>query len=200
MITRRDFIVTTAATASSPLALQATEQQQVCTPLKAMPRVRTLSAKPTGDGRLILFSDGPETPQKLIRPGALERAFGLGTDLELRQPDHWLMIDKGWFSVADLYEPTDFEDPAFRIWHTNYRPETEAHDLLYDLFRDQIAGPFVVRVPDLGLELGEHPSTPRYATAKLDGDWCLHRLAEEVAARTAWLVVDGSIASGEFER
>ena len=200
MITRRDFIVTTAATASSPLALQAAEEQHICLPLRALPRVRTLSAKPTGEGRLLLFSDGPETPPKLIRSEALERAFGPGTDLVLQQPDHWRMIDEGWFAEEDLYEPAEFEDPAFRIWHANYRPETEAHDLLYDLFRDQIAGPFVVHVPDLGLELGEHPSTPRYATAKLDGDWCLHRLAEEVAARTAWLVVDGSIASGEFER
>jgi hypothetical protein len=200
MITRRDFIVRTAATASSPLALQAAEQQQVCLPLRALPRVRTLSARPTGDGRLLLFSDGPETPRKLVRSGALERVFGPGTDLILKQPDHWLMIDKGWFSGVDLYEPTDFEDPAFRIWHANYRPETEAHVLLYDLFQDQIAGPFGVRVPNLGLELGEHPSTPRYATAKLDGDWCLPRLVEEVAARTTWLVVDGSIASGEFER
>ena len=110
------------------------------------------------------------------------------------------MIDEGWFAEGDLYEPAVFEDPAFRIWHANYRPETEAHDLLYDLFQDQITGPFGARLPDLGLELGEHPSTPRYATAKLDGDWCLTRLTDEVAARTVWLVVDGGIASGEFER
>ena len=194
MITRRNFIVTSAAAASSPVALQAAEEQHARLPLKAMPKVRTLSAKPTRDGRLLLFSDGPETPQKLIRSEALERAFGPGTNLVLLQPDHWRMIDEGWFAGEDLYDPTEFEDPAFRIWHANYRPETEAHDLLYNLFHEQMDGPLGSRLPDLGLELGEHPCTPRYATAKLDGDWCLSRLAEEIAARTTWLVVDGSIA------
>lgn len=135
MITRRDFIVTSAATASSPLAVQAANERDVRLPLKAQPRVRTLFTKSTGDGRLLLFSDGPESPSKLIKPEALERTFGPGTDLVLQQPDHWRMIEEGWFADEDLYEPTEFEDPAFRIWHANYRPETEAHDLLYDLFR-----------------------------------------------------------------
>lgn len=200
MITRRDFIVTTAATASSPLAVHAANERDVRLPLMAQPRVRTLFTKPTGDGRLLLFSDGPETPSKLIRPEALDRAFGLGTDLVLQQPDHWRMIEEGWFAEEDLYEPNEFEDPAFRIWHANYRPETEAHDLLYELFRDQISGPFGARITDLGLELAEHPSTPRYATAKLDGDWCLPHLKAEVAERTRWLVIDNGTASGEVTR
>ena len=200
MITRRDFIVTTAATASSPLAVNAAEEPKVRLPLKAQPRIRALFTKPTGDGRLLLFSDGPVSPSKLIKPEALERAFGPGTDLVLQQRDHWRMIEEGWFAEEDLYEPTEFEDPAFRIWHANYRPETEAHDLLYDLFRDQINGPFGARIPDVGLELGEHPSTPRYATAKLDDDWCLPRLRAEVAERTSWLVIDDGNAFGEVER
>ena len=190
MITRRDFIVTTAATASSPLALNAAAETDVRLPLKAQPRVRTLFTKPTADGRLLFFSDGPETPSKLIKSEALERTFGPGTDLVLQQPDHWRMIEEGWFAEEDLYEPTEFEDPAFRIWHSNYRPETEAHDLLHDLFRDQITGPFGACIPELGLELGEHPSTPRYATATLDGDWCLSHLRAQVAARTNWLTID----------
>lgn len=93
MISRRDFIVTTAATASSPLAVHAAEKTDARLPPIAQPRVRTLFTKPTGDGRLLLFSDGPETPSKLIRPEALERAFGSGTDLVLQQPDHWRMIE-----------------------------------------------------------------------------------------------------------
>ncbi|PVZ48382.1 hypothetical protein [Thalassobacter stenotrophicus] len=200
MFTRRDFIATSAATASSPLAGHAANERDVRLPLKAQPRVRTLFTKPTGDGRLLLFSDGPKSPSKLIKPEALERAFGPGTDLVLQQPDHWRMVEAGWFAEEDLYEPTDFEDPTFLIWHANYRPETEAHDLLCDLFRDHVTGPFGAGLPDLRLELGEHPSTPRYATATLDGDWCLPRLMDEVAARTAWLVDDGVIASGELER
>lgn len=200
MITRRDLIVTSAAAASSPLAVHAANERDVRLPLKAQPRVRTLFTKPTGDGRLLLFSDGPESPSKLIKPEALERTFGPGTDLVLQQPDHWRMIEEGWFADEDLYEPTEFEDPAFLIWHANYRPETEAHDLLYDLFRNQITGPFGARIADLGLELGEHPSTPRYATAKLDGDWCLPHLRAEVAERTSWVVIDVGNASAEMDR
>ena len=109
------------------------------------------------------------------------------------------MIDEGWFSEEDLYEPTDFEDPAFLIWHPNYSPQTKAHDLLYDLFRDRITGPFGARVPEFGLELAEHPATPRYATAKLDSDWCLQRLMAQVAERTSWLVFDTDNAFGEAE-
>ena len=134
MITRRNFITTTAVTASNPLALHAAGKEDVRVPLKALPRIRTLYSKPTDDGRLLLFCDGPKAPQQLIRQAALERAFGPGSDFLLGQPDHWRMIDEGWFAGEDLYEPSDFEDPAFRIWHANYKPETEAHDLLFDLF------------------------------------------------------------------
>ncbi|MEW9921829.1 hypothetical protein AB2B41_19655 [Marimonas sp. MJW-29] len=194
MITRRKFIVTTAATASSPFAAEASAEQSECLPLKALPRVRTVFAKRADEGRLVLFSDGPETPQKLIRSDVLERAFGPGTDLLLQQRDHWRMIDEGWFAEDELFEPTCIEDPAFQTWHANYRPETEAHDFLYDLFRDEIAGPFGARIPDLGLELGEHPTTPRYATAKLDGEWCIPLITSAVAARTTWLAIDTNIA------
>lgn len=194
MITRRDFIAASAATASRPLALSAAEHKDTRLPLKAEPRVRTILSKSAGDGRLLLFSDGPETPPKLIRPEALERAFGTGTERVLYQPDHWRMIEEGWFKEEDLYDPTDLKDPAFCIWHANYRPETEAHDLLYDLFQDDITGPFGAHIAKYGLELGEHPCTPRYATAKLDGAWCLPALATEVAARTRWLTIDTDIS------
>lgn len=191
MITRRNFIAASAATASGPLAGAAAEQDRRL-PLKAEPRVRTLLARPAEDGRLRLISDGPEAPPKLIRPEALERAFGTGTSLVLYQPDHWRMIDEGWFIDDDLYEPSDVKDTAFYIWQANYRPETEAHDLLYDLFENDITGPFGIRIAKYGLELGEHPCTPRYATAKLDGAECLPDLAAEVARRTRWLIIEAS--------
>lgn len=189
MITRRNFIVASAATASSSLAEGAIAEQRSL-PLRARAKVRTVHAKQVHDGRLVLFSDGPEAPQKLIKQVALERAFGRGITQILLQPDHWRMIEEGWFSGEDLYQPADFDDPAFRIWQANYKPETEAHDLLYDLLGDRMANPFSGRIPELGLELGEHPSTPRYATAKLEGEWCLPRLRDEVAARTSWLVIE----------
>ncbi|MGX0975090.1 hypothetical protein ACSSVY_000788 [Roseovarius sp. MBR-51] len=188
MITRRNFIAASAATASAPLALGAAEEDRRL-PLKAEPRVRTILAKSAENGRLLLISDGPEAPAKLIRPEALERVFGTGTELVLHQPDHWRMIEEGWFKEEDLYEPSDGEDAAFDIWQANYRPEIEAHDLLYNLFEDDITGPFGARIEQCGLVLGEHPTTPRYATAKLDGAWCLNALAAEVAKRTSWVVI-----------
>lgn len=190
MITRRDFIITTAATASSPLALRAAISQPLKIPLKALPKVRSLKLQSARDGRLLFLSDGPKIPPSLIRPEALEREFGPGTDLVLNQPDHWRMIEEGWFAQEDLYEPTDPYDPAFLVWHANYRPETEAHDLLYDHFSDRIDGPIGAYNSELGLELAEHPSTPRYATAKLDSEYCLPRFEAELAARTSWLVID----------
>jgi hypothetical protein len=197
MITRRRFITSTAATASSSLAVPTSADAQARQPLRAEPIVRTLHWKSADDGRLILFSDGTPTPRKLIRQETLESRFGTGTHLVLQQPDHWRMIKEGWFAESDLYKPTDFEDPAFQIWHANYRPETEAHDLLYFLLEDKITGPFSTHIPELGLELSEHPSTPRYATAKLDGDWCLAQAAAEVASRSQWLVIDHGVARGE---
>jgi hypothetical protein len=195
MITRRNFIITSAATASSPLAQEANAEQKNSLPLKALPKARVLHTKPSRGGRLLLVSDGPEAPQPLIKTEVLERAFGKGINLNLTQPDHWRMIEEGWFSGEELYQPEDPYDPTLMIWQANYRPETEAHDLLYDLFRDLVTSPFGVRIPELGLELAEHPSTPRYATAKLDGDWCLANLTAEVAERTSWLVIDECTAS-----
>lgn len=151
MITRRDFMITTAATSSSPLELQAGVDQNGRIPLKAQPKARSLMAKLINDGQLLLFSDGPVAPPKLIKPATLEQAFGPGTDVILTQPDHWRMIEEGWFAEGDLYEPTDPDDPAFAVWQANYRPETEAHDLLYEIFRDRITGPFGTNIPELGL-------------------------------------------------
>lgn len=116
--------------------------------------------------------------------------FGPGTHLVLQQPDHWRMIEEVWFSEEDLYHPTDIDDPAYRTWHANYKPEAEAHDLLCDLLQDRITGVFRGRIPELGLKLSEHPSTRRLALAKLDHEECLPRLAEAVASRTTWVVID----------
>ena len=199
MITRRDFIAATAATISNPLSSNAAGAHRIRSPLKAVPRVRTLFSKPAINGRLLLLTDGPQEPPKLIRPKALERMFGAGTSNMLQQPDHWRMIEEGWFSGDDLFEPAVEKDHAFYTWHANYRPETEAHDLLYDIFRDQIDSPFGLRLPSLGLELAEHPSTPRYATAKLDGEWCLPNLMAAVCERTKWIKIGCSQTTGEIE-
>jgi hypothetical protein len=187
MITRRRFI---AATATSPLALPKQASASPQQPLKAEPRVRTLHWRETEDRRIILFSDGSPEPSKLIKDEVLDRMFGSDTHLVLQQPDHWRMIEEGWFNEEDLYQPTDIDDPAYRTWHANYKPEVEAHDLLYDLFQDRISGPFGAIIPELGLVLAEHPTTPRLALAKLNNEWCLPSFVEEVTRLTRWLNVD----------
>lgn len=187
MITRRRFI---AATATSPLAVPDPTSASPQQPLKAVPMVRTLHWRETDDGRLILFSDGSPEPRKLIKEEALDRMFGSGTHLVLQQPDHWRMIEEGWFGGEDLYQPMDLDDPAYQVWHANYKPEVEAHDLLYDLFQDRITGPFGASIPELGLELAEHPSTPRLALAKLNHEGCLPLLEEAITMRTSWLSIN----------
>ena len=187
MITRRRFI---AATATSPLAVPDPTSASPRQPLKAVPKVRTLHCREADDGRLILFSDGSPEPRKLIKEEALDRMFGSGTHLVLQQPDHWRMIEEGWFGDEDLYQPMDLDDPAYQVWHANYKPEVEAHDLLYDLFQDRITGPFGASIPELGLELAEHPSTPRLALAKLNHEGCLPLLEEAITMRTSWLSIN----------
>lgn len=198
MLTRRNFMTTSAATVPAALADPSSANMRPRLPLRAEPRVRILSARPSEDGRLMLLADGPQRPQKLIRAEALEREFGPGTDLVLRQPDHWRMIEEGWFEGDDVYQPADSSDDAWLIWQSYYRPEVEAHDLLYDVFHDRISGPFGARIPELALELGEHPCTPRYATAKVIDEAFLPRLKQELFSRTRWLTVDECLlAEGE---
>ena len=187
MITRRRFI---AATATSPLAVPKPTSASTDQPMKAVPKVRTLRWREASDGRLILFSDGSPEPRKLIKDEALERRYGHGTHHVLQQPDHWRMIEEGLFSGEDLYQPNDIDDPACLIWHANYKPEVEAHDLLYDLFQDRISGPFGAIIPELGLALAEHPSTPRLALAKLNHEGCLPLLEEAITMRTSWLSIN----------
>ncbi|MDU8943495.1 hypothetical protein [Ovoidimarina sediminis] len=107
MITRRRFM---AATATGPFALPKTASTAPRQPLKAEPRVRTLHWREAEDGRLVLFSDGSPEPRKLIKEEALDRMFGSGTHLVLQQPDHWRMIEEGWFVEEDLYQPQGIDE------------------------------------------------------------------------------------------
>ncbi|WP_050929997.1 hypothetical protein [Aestuariivita boseongensis] len=110
------------------------------------------------------------------------------------------MIEEGWFSGDDVYEPTDPDDPALFIWQTHYRPEIEAYDLLREVFRDRVQFPFGAYIPELGFELAEHPFTPRHATAKLNDEVRLPYFAAEVARRTSSIVIVPSLAHGEIMR
>ena len=155
-------------------------------PLRALPQVRFLTAHRLHDGRLRLMTDGPLKPHPLIKTDALERAFGKGVGEILTQPDHWRMIENGWFVGEDLFQPTNPYSEAWLIWHANYHPETEAHDLLVNMFGGGLL-PRGGRVDGMGIAFAEHPSSPRRATSTLDGDAALERLGAALAERTAWV-------------
>lgn len=186
---RRDFMKAAAASVAGVPATAAPEADQLPDqPLKAEVKVQTLVLEPRTDGKVLIKTDGPDVPQPLIRKEVLDRAFGKGMAVELRQTDHWRMIEEAWFSGDELYVPYDFEDEQYRIWMANYRPECEAHDILFDLFKDRLEG-FMgsFKIAELGLEFGEHPATPRYATVKLKDYGFYELLAEELAASTRWV-------------
>ncbi len=193
-ITLQSAAVTTVAT---PLAgegnalTEASAEVEPRRPLRAEPRRRVIHAKPAPYGGLRLYSDGSPDPLPLIRPEVLEQAFGKGIGQSLRQPDHWRMIDEGWFNGTDLYEPTEIESRDYAVWHANYHPECEAHDLLHDFFGSGLM-PGGGTVKDVGLAFAEHPCTPRYATVTLLDRDRLPALAARVAELTEWIVLQTS--------
>lgn len=189
MLSRRDFMTTAAITTATTTLFEAARAAPARQPLRALPRVRTLYARPHESGGLRLFSDGAPEPRALVREDVLDRAFGRGAARLLQQPDHWRMIDEGWFAGDDLYTPEDPSSMEYWIWQANHHPECEAHDLLCDLFRAGLSVPWG-SVPELGLALGEHPCTPRFATATLHHPAALPRLARQVAEMTTWVIVD----------
>lgn len=194
MTTRRTFIATTAATAALPFAADAGDPAARAHLLPATLRVRRLHAEPVDDYWRQLRTDGPETPQPLVRAEVLDAAFGLGTHHLLTQPDHWRLIAAGMFAGADLYTPDDPADPATEEWEALHHPVTEAHDMLFTLLRDGLTfEPMETFHHGLQLRFNQHPCTPRYVTASIPAHR-LEDLAEEIAARTQWIVLDPDAA------
>ncbi|WP_294613823.1 hypothetical protein [uncultured Roseovarius sp.] len=140
----------------------------------------------------MLVSDGSAVPRPLIRQNAIERIFGSDIYDTLSQPDHWCMIDAGWFDDTDLFMPLPQGDPAYLTWCECYRPEVEAFDILLDIFGERALSPFGLIVPEFDLTLAEHPSTPRFATATVEDASVLPELAKYVASRAEWVTIDPS--------
>jgi len=198
MISRRNFLQTAAVgTMATPLADMAKASDDGVAngerrrPLRAEPKHRIIRARSGSGGGLRLFSDGSQEPRPLIRTELLEAAFGKGVGQSLSQPDHWKMIDEGWFSGDDLLEVTDLASWEYAVWQANYHPECEAHDLLHEFFAAGL-WPGGGTNEDLGLAFAEHPCTPRFATLDL-----LHRdrlpdLAMHVADLTEWISIETS--------
>jgi hypothetical protein len=198
MISRRDFLQTAAVgTMATPLAEMAKASDDGVAngerrrPLRAEPKHRIIRARSGSRGGLRLFSDGPQEPRPLIRTEVLEATFGKGVGQSLSQPDHWRMIDEGWFACDDLFEVTDLASWDYAVWQANYHPECEAHDLLFEFFGAGLWPGGGIN-EDLGLVFAEHPCTPRFATLDLiDGDR-LPDLASRLADVTEWITIETS--------
>lgn len=189
MTTRREFLFSAAA-AMTAIPAVSKAHPVTLVPLEATPRLRKLYVERTPDWDHRLYSDGPKTPQPLIKRAVIERAFGEGTYDTLRQRDHWALIDAGWFSDEELFVPQPVRDPEYNVWQSYYRPLVEAHDLLEDVFFNGQAPWWGVFMREYSLTLAVHPNTPRLATAKIHDIRYLPDLASAVAARTPYLVVD----------
>ncbi|MBS9717554.1 twin-arginine translocation signal domain-containing protein [Pseudohalocynthiibacter aestuariivivens] len=185
---RRDFMKTAAAVTVASSTVQRPALAEPILAINAELKVRVLHLEPHSRGGYTLLSDGALEPRKLILPEVLDKAFGKGSFQALTQPDHWRMIDDGWFTDTDLFDPSETEGNEYDVWHANYKPECEAHDLLFDLFRDRLTGVIGYTIADLGLEFAEHPCTPRLATVRIVDKYKLEALIAAVAARTKWIV------------
>ncbi|WP_431299063.1 hypothetical protein [Tabrizicola sp. BL-A-41-H6] len=180
MLNRRNFL---AASVMASVAATLPAQAFAPAPLRAQPKHRRIFPKREESGSWLLHSDGPYEPRKVIRGEVIEEVFGAGTYNQLSQRDHWEMIEAGWFSGPDLHLPVPLGDPTYDVWKGYYHPVTEAHDLIRNLFAAKYPGglSWVQTLPN-GVTLGEHPSTPRYATARIRSDIGLLRCVLDVAS------------------
>lgn len=153
------------------------------------PLVRHLYLQEQHDGKLLIVSDGSPNPRPLIKPNIIEEIWGPGAYSLLRQPLHWQMIDSGWFSEDDLWYPFNEDCEELDIWNAFYHPVCEAHDIVCRILG--ISSIFIMKSSrsDLGLQVAEHPSTPRYATAKLYNRGYIHKFVSEVHSRTKHVIV-----------
>jgi|GEM_PF-5869050 len=98
------------------------------------------------------------------------------------QPDHWRMIDAGWFGEGDLFEAGELDNVSL-AWFGNYEPFKEAYNLLSDVY----AGKLREKADELGLifQDDEPFSYPRAGAYLLHED-LLPELQADLATRTQW--------------
>ena len=151
---------------------------------------RQLHFEERTDGTLLLKTDAPSTPRKLVKKEVIDGVWGNGAYEFMRQPIHWAMIDAGWFDEDELWYPFDGFTEEYVNWASYYQPACEAHDLMCDTFGVVNFGIMSPKLPDIGLQMAEHPCTPRYATAKLLNKSWIPTFTEAVRARGAHFEID----------
>lgn len=177
---RRDFLAASSAMAAVTAAGPAPAFAP--SPLRALPRHRRIFVQQEDEFSWLFCSDAPAYPPKVVRYDVIERVFGAGTYDTLGQPDHWRMIAEGWFGGEDLHQPVPLGDWTYTIWKSFYHPVVEAHDLLRAAFGWRFG-----IVPSIGgglrngLVFAEHPSTPRYTTARAHSPWAVIGIALDLA-------------------
>lgn len=168
-------------------------------PSKVMMK-RELHLEPSHSGQLIIKTDAPEEPRPLVRPEIIDSIWYKGTYEVMPQSLHWKMIDSGWFDDDDLWFPFGNNDREYEQWFAYFQPACEAHDLLCILFDIENFWFNELKELGLGLDFQLHPSTPRYATAKLEGPQWITSFKLAVETKTHLITVDPVIrpASGTF--
>jgi hypothetical protein len=196
MTTRRTFIIAS-ATCAAAVAATASLARSPLQPLRAEPRPRQLFLQHRKVGRLDeaydIFTDAPSKPRPIIRRAVIDEVFGPDVYDTLEQPDHWRMIDAGWFAGSDLDDLEDPErafDPLVLQWHAWHKPTSEAYWLLLDLF-PEAQFPFGSAYLDAyDLLFGIHPCTPMKAEVSLRNSWRIEEFAAELALRSPELRLD----------
>ncbi len=209
MTTRRDFFKLTATGALTGSTLASPALAGRTKPLRVQQRKRKLFVMfeeepyPTW---LTLYSDAPLRPRPIVKQAVLEAAFGTEACEGIRLPDHWEMIDRGWFGGDDLRPiimeaQACFDDPAYWEWATNYHPLNEASDLIADAFDLFISMMVCTRQKELGLMIMERPCTPRLCKAQIAHIDALAPLMAELAKVAPHLEINPNIrAMGDVDR
>ncbi len=187
---RRQFLISSVALGVGATATPLSSEAAPTLPLQRGLRKRTLYLEPRSNGEFLLYSDGPREPRKLIRSEAIDARFGKGTHHFLLQPDHWAMIDAGWFGDEDLYSIEQGHERELEIWGDYYRAECEAFDLLRTLFDGRVDGFCRTEIPELSLQFAEHPCSPRLATVYLEREHMIGKLVSTVAGLSKWVEID----------
>lgn len=175
MLTRRDPSAADILKAARPPLLPGHR------PLRAEPRSRRILPRPQPGGLWLMETDAPSRPRPVVRPEVIDRVFGAGTHDTLGHPDHWRMIDAGWFTGADLHLPVPPDDEAYLHWRAHHHPAAEAHDILAALFGKRAGRRWRGARLSNGLTLWDDGGCPRHATARVHSDRDLLQVAEEVA-------------------
>lgn len=137
MLSRRDFLLGTAALTLTPLMERILDHHEhleeplLVRPSAPAPRILYMHCDNAGLGFQIV-TDALPYPRRLISFDVVEEAFGPGSFRQMTQRDHWRLLDQGFFTRDQTFQPA-FGDGHYSAWAANYAPHSEALGLLEGL-------------------------------------------------------------------